>query len=113
MLVFLYDSCDWVVVGWVMVVYFDGQWQLQVQVLYWCGDIVCGGQIVVLVFGIVVVVLCVCQLGVLLQLLLVIDDELIWMVVVISGLVIMYIYLVVYVLSSMISEFILWLFGLL
>ncbi|WAJ44666.1 ATPase [Mycobacterium sp. Aquia_216] len=90
------------------VVHPDGQWQLQAQILHWRGDTARGGAIASSVFGNAVAVLRGCQLGAPLQSPSITTDEPNRLAGVISGPVIMHIYLVAHVASSTISELTLW-----
>lgn len=94
-----------------VVVHPDGQWQLQAQVLHWRGDTARGGEIAATVFGSAVAAVRGCQLGSPLQSPSVTEDEPNRIAAVISGPVVMHVYLVAHVVSSTISELALWTSG--
>jgi hypothetical protein len=86
----------------------DGQWQLQAQILHWRGDTARGGAVAGSVFSNAVGALRGCQLGSPLQSPSITVDEPNRMAAVISGPVVMHVYLVAHLASSTISELTLW-----
>ena len=102
------DARDSAVAARVTLPHPDGQWQLQAQVLHWRGDTARGGPTAASVFSNAVAALRGCQQRAPAESPSITSDEPNRMAAVISGPVIMHIYLVAHVASSTISELTLW-----
>jgi len=102
------DTRNSAVAGRAAVTNAGGQWQLQAQVLHWRGDTARGGDNASSVFGVAAAALRGCQLGAAGESPSVTVDEPNRLAAVISGPVIMHIYLVAHPENSTISELTLW-----
>lgn len=105
------DPRDSAVVARATVPHPDGQWQLQAQILHWRGDTASGGAIAASVYSSAVAALRSCQQRAPQQSPSITSDETNRMAAVISGPVVMHIYLVAHPASSTISELTLWSVG--
>jgi len=102
------DPRDSAVAARATVAHPNGQWQLQAQVLHWRGDTASGGAIAASVLNDAVAALRGCQQRAPLQSPSITTGEPTRLAAVISGPVVMHIYLVAHVASSTISEVTLW-----
>lgn len=89
----------------------DGQWQLQAQILHWRGDTARGGPTAADVFGTAVAALRACQQRAPQESPSITNDTPNRLAAVISGPVVMHVYLLAHVASSTISELTLWAAG--